>query len=67
MQSQNLQPYELPMTKKLLTNGKIALSGYFQVLDERRHTKNRNEKSEKLAIFDADIDKIKKYHYSKAP
>ena len=67
MRSQNLQPYELPMTKKLLTNGKIALSGYFQVLDERRHTKNRNEKAEKLAIFGADIDKIKKYHYSKAP
>ena len=60
MQSQNLQPYEFPMTKNLLTNVKNAQSRYFQVLDERRHTKNRSEKAEKLAIFDADIDKINK-------
>ena len=60
MQSQNLQPYEFPMTKNLLTNVKNAQSRYFQVLDERRHTKSRSEKAEKLAIFDADIDKINK-------
>ena len=60
MRSQNLQPYELPMTKKLLTNVKNARSRYFQVLDERQRTKNRSEKAEKLAIFDADIDKINK-------
>ena len=60
MWSQNLQPYELPMTKTLLTNVKNSWSRYFQVLDERHHTKNRSEKTEKLTIFDADIDKINK-------
>ena len=30
MGSQNLQPYELPMTKKLLTNGKNAQSRYLK-------------------------------------
>ena len=30
MGSQNLQPYELPMTKKLLTNGKNARSRYLK-------------------------------------
>ena len=48
------------MTKKLQTNVKNARSRYFQVLDESLHTKSRSEKAEKLAIFDADIDKIKK-------
>ena len=40
MGSQTLQPYKLPMTKKLLTNVKIAQFRYFQVLGERHHTKN---------------------------
>ena len=48
------------MTKKLLTNVKNAWSRYFLVLDERRHTKDRSEKAEKLVIFDAGIDKINK-------
>ena len=60
MWSQNLQPYELPMTKTLLTNVKNSWSRYFQVLYERHHTKNRSEKTEKLTIFDADIDEINK-------
>ena len=33
MRSQNLQPYELHMTKKLLSNVKNARSRYFQLLD----------------------------------
>ena len=48
------------MAKKLLTNVKNAWSRYFLVLDERRHTKDRSEKAEKLVIFDAGIDKINK-------
>ena len=60
MWSQNLHFYELPMTKKLLTNVKNAWSRYFLVLDERCHTKDRSEKAEKLVILDAGIDKINK-------
>ena len=60
MGSQTLQPYKLPMTKKLLTNVKIARFRYFQVLGERHHTKNWSEKAEKRAVFDAGIDKINK-------
>ena len=48
------------MTKKLLANVKNARSRHFQVLVERHHTKTRGEKAGKLAIFDADVDKIKK-------
>ena len=48
------------MTKKLQTDVKNAQPRYFQVLDERLHTKSRSEKAEKLAIFDADIDKMNK-------
>ena len=60
MRSQTLQPYKLPMTKKLLTNVKIARSRYFQVLGEKHHTENGSEKAEKRAVFDAGIDKINK-------
>ena len=60
MGSQTLQPYKLPVTKKLLTNVKIARFRYFQVLGERHHTKNWSEKAEKRAVFDAGIDKINK-------
>ena len=60
MGSQTLQPYKLPMTKKLLTNVKIAQSRYFQVLGKKHHTENGSEKAEKRAVFDAGIDKINK-------
>ena len=44
----------------MLANVKNAQSRYFQVLDERHHTKSRSEKAETLAMFDANIDKINK-------
>ena len=55
---QRLQPYEVPMAIKLWANGKNTWSRYFQVLDERRHTKERSEEAKKSAIAHADNDKI---------
>ena len=46
--------------KEIADKCKDAWSRYFQVLDERLPTKNRSKKAEKLAIFDVDIEKIKK-------